>query len=70
MALLPLMGGLVLVAIAAPMLLGGIVISGKSINPDVPAGNTAHQHGLEDAFEQLRPGLGGKHSLETGHCCR
>lgn len=34
MALLPLMGGLVLVAIAAPMLLGGIVISGKSIKMD------------------------------------
>jgi hypothetical protein len=28
------MGGLVLVAIAAPMLLGGIVISGKSIKVD------------------------------------
>ncbi|MDT0176804.1 flagellar biosynthesis protein FlhB [Pantoea sp. RRHST58] len=34
MALLPLMGGLVLVAIAAPMLLGGIVLSGKSIKMD------------------------------------
>ncbi|WP_130835266.1 flagellar biosynthesis protein FlhB [[Erwinia] mediterraneensis] len=35
MALLPLMAGLVLVAIAAPMLLGGIVISGKSIKVDI-----------------------------------
>lgn len=34
LALLPLMGGLVLVAIAAPMLLGGIVISGKAIKMD------------------------------------
>lgn len=34
MALLPLMGGLVVVAIAAPMLLGGIVLSGKSIKMD------------------------------------
>ncbi len=34
LALLPLLGGLVLVAIAAPMLLGGIVISGKSIKLD------------------------------------
>lgn len=30
-ALLPLMGGLVIVAIAAPMLLGGLLFSGKSI---------------------------------------
>ena len=30
-ALLPLMAGLVLIAIAAPMLLGGIVLSGKSL---------------------------------------
>lgn len=35
MALLPLMAGLVMVAIAAPMLLGGIVISGKSIKVDL-----------------------------------
>ena len=34
LALLPLMGGLVLVAIASPMLLGGIVFSGKSIKVD------------------------------------
>ncbi|OQP29608.1 flagellar biosynthesis protein FlhB [Pantoea latae] len=34
MALLPLMAGLVMVAIAAPMLLGGLVISGKSIKVD------------------------------------
>ncbi|HAU5562330.1 flagellar biosynthesis protein FlhB [Pantoea sp. BL1] len=34
MALLPLMAGLVIVAIAAPMLLGGINISGKSIKLD------------------------------------
>lgn len=34
MALLPLMGGLVIVAIAAPMLLGGINFSGKSIKLD------------------------------------
>lgn len=33
-ALLPLLGGLVLVAIASPMLLGGVVISGKSIKVD------------------------------------
>ncbi|MCT4702238.1 flagellar type III secretion system protein FlhB [Enterobacteriaceae bacterium H20N1] len=31
-ALLPLMGGLVIVAIAAPMLLGGLLFSGKSIS--------------------------------------
>ncbi|ORM57569.1 flagellar biosynthesis protein FlhB [Pantoea rodasii] len=35
MALLPLMGGLVIVAIAAPMLLGGINFSGKSIKLDI-----------------------------------
>nr|WP_024968352.1 flagellar biosynthesis protein FlhB [Pantoea sp. IMH] len=34
-ALLPMMAGLVLVAIAAPMLLGGVVISGKAIKFDV-----------------------------------
>ncbi|WP_312243105.1 flagellar biosynthesis protein FlhB [Pantoea sp.] len=34
LALLPLMAGLVLIAIAAPMLLGGIVISGKAIKVD------------------------------------
>lgn len=34
-ALLPLMGGLVVVAIAAPMALGGLNISGKSIKFDV-----------------------------------
>lgn len=34
MALLPLMAGLVIMAIAAPMLLGGINISGKSIKLD------------------------------------
>ncbi|MFU9135982.1 flagellar biosynthesis protein FlhB [Erwinia tasmaniensis] len=34
MALLPMMAGLVLVAIAAPMLLGGVVISGKAIKVD------------------------------------
>ena len=33
-ALLPMMAGLVLVAIAAPMLLGGVVISGKAIKVD------------------------------------
>lgn len=33
--LLPMMGGLVLVAIAAPMLLGGVLISGKAIKFDV-----------------------------------
>ncbi|MEI2264119.1 flagellar biosynthesis protein FlhB [Erwinia sp. CGal63] len=32
--LLPMMGGLVLVAIAAPMLLGGVLISGKAIKVD------------------------------------
>ncbi|MDU3076960.1 MAG: EscU/YscU/HrcU family type III secretion system export apparatus switch protein, partial [Mixta calida] len=32
-ALLPMMAGLVLVAIASPMLLGGIVLSGKSLSP-------------------------------------
>ena len=34
LALLPLMAGLVMIAIAAPMLLGGIVISGKAIKVD------------------------------------
>lgn len=34
-ALLPIMAGLVLVAIAAPMLLGGILFSGKSIKFDL-----------------------------------
>ncbi|NIG98726.1 MAG: flagellar type III secretion system protein FlhB [Serratia symbiotica] len=34
-ALLPIMAGLVLVAIAAPMLLGGILFSGKSIKLDL-----------------------------------
>ena len=34
-ALLPMMAGLVLVAIAAPMLLGGVVISGKAIKFDM-----------------------------------
>ncbi|WWH59814.1 flagellar biosynthesis protein FlhB [Erwinia sp. E_sp_B01_9] len=34
-ALLPMMAGLVLVAIAAPMLLGGLVISGKAIKSDL-----------------------------------
>lgn len=34
LALLPLMAGLVLIAIASPMLLGGIVISGKAIKMD------------------------------------
>ncbi|WP_338556485.1 flagellar biosynthesis protein FlhB [Erwinia sp. E_sp_B04_7] len=34
-ALLPMMAGLVLVAIAAPMLLGGLVISGKAIKFDL-----------------------------------
>ncbi|MGB9096983.1 flagellar biosynthesis protein FlhB [Erwinia sp.] len=34
-SLIPMMGGLVLVAIAAPMLLGGVVISGKAIKFDV-----------------------------------
>ncbi|MBP2198058.1 flagellar biosynthesis protein FlhB [Pantoea cypripedii] len=35
LAVLPLMAGLVLVAMAAPMLLGGIVISGKSLSLDL-----------------------------------
>lgn len=35
LALLPIMAGLVLVALAAPMLLGGILFSGKSIKFDL-----------------------------------